>query len=119
MNSVCTQSIIPLLLLNYICCSRVELTAHVETGPGEDVSVRSVAHQVVSRLLPGAAQVAEGDADGAGTEDAVGAAGHPRPVQRPEQRASVEVHPRAQGAGRCERGAHQQHGVLRGDHRSV
>lgn len=67
------------------------LTAHVETGPGEHVPPAAVTHQVVPRALARAAQVAQRNAEHAGTEHAVGVAGKPSAVQRPVERAGVQA----------------------------
>jgi len=91
------------------------LTAHVETRAGQDVSVRGVTHQVVSGLLPGAAEVVQRDAQGAGAHHAVGAAGQTHPVQGPVQGAGVEAQLGAQRARGCQAGADAQDGILRGD----
>lgn len=51
------------------------LTAHIETRPGQNVSLVPVAHQVVSGLLLGAVQVVHGDTQGAAAQHGIGAAG--------------------------------------------
>lgn len=73
-------------------------------------------HEVVSRLLLGAVEVAKGDAQGVRAHHAVGAAGQTHPVQCPVQRAGLEAELRAQRARGCQTGADTQDGILRGDH---
>lgn len=63
------------------------LTAHVETHSSQDLSVAAVTHQVVSRLLPGAVEVVNGDAEAVWTQNPVGAAGQGLSIQGPVQRA--------------------------------
>lgn len=92
------------------------LTAHVETRTGQDVSVSSMTHQVVSRLLLRAVQVVKGDGQGVRAQHAVGAAGQAQPVQGPVQSAGVEAELGAQRAGGCQAGADTQDRILRGDH---
>ena len=75
-----------------------------------------MAHQVVSRLLLGAIQVAQGDAHGVRAQHPVAAAGQAQAVQGPVQRAGVEAELGAQRAGGCQAGADAQDGILRGDH---
>lgn len=95
------------------------LTAHIETGAGQNVAVCAVTHQVVSRLLLGALQAAKGDAQGIRGHQAVGADGHTHPVQRPVQRAGVEARLGSQRARGRQAGADEQDGILRGDHRCI
>lgn len=61
----------------------------------------------------------KGDTQGAGGQDAVGAAGQAQPVQGPIQRAGVEAEFGAERAGGCQAGADMQDGVLRGDHCNI
>lgn len=89
------------------------LTADVEAGPGQNQSSwLSVTHQVVSRLLLGAAQVPQGDAEGAVTQHRRAAAGHTLPVQRPVQRAGGHAHLGAQGAPGRHSGADEENRIL-------
>ena len=91
------------------------LTAHIETGPGQHVPVAAVAHQVVSRLLPGAVELVDGDAHGVQTQEPVAAAGQGLAVQRPVQRAGDQAQLRAERARGCEAGANGQDRILGGD----
>lgn len=91
------------------------LTAHVEARSGQHVAVAAVAHQVVSRLLPGAVEVVKGDAEGVQPQQPVGAAGQRLAVQRPEQRAGEQAQLWAERARGCEAGADAQNWILGGD----
>lgn len=95
---------------------RPPLTAHIETWTGQDVSIVSMTHEVVSRLLLGAVEVVNGDTEDVRAHHAVGAAGQTHPVQCPVQRAGEEAELRAQRARGCKTGAYTQDRVLRGDH---
>lgn len=95
---------------------RPPLTAHIETWTGQDVSIVSMTHEVVSRLLLGAVEVVNGDTEDVRAHHAVGAAGQTHPVQCPVQRAGEEAELRAQRARGCKTGAYTQDRILRGDH---
>lgn len=71
--------------------NKATLTTHVETGPGEHVPPATVTHQVVSRTLTRAAQVAQSDAEDTGAEHAIGVAGKPSTIQRPVERAGMQA----------------------------
>lgn len=95
------------------------LTAYIETRTSQDASILSVTHQVVSRLLLGAAEIMKGDADDVGGHYAVGAVRQTHPVQCPVQRAGGEVKVGAECACGCQTGASAQGGILGGDHCNI
>lgn len=89
------------------------LTAYVETGTSKHMPPAAVAHQVVAWLLTRAAQVAQRDAEDAGTEHAVGVAGNPSAVQRPVERAGVQAVVRSDRTRGGQAGADPKGRILR------
>lgn len=73
----------------------------------------AVTHQVVARALTRATQVTQRDAEDAGAEHAVGAAGKPSAVQRPVERAGVQAVVRADRTCGGQAGADLEGRVLR------
>lgn len=74
-----------------------------------------MAHEVVSGALAGAGEAREGDAENAGAQDAVGAAGKTLPVERPIERARVNAVVWVDRACGCQAGADGKSRVLRED----
>lgn len=88
-----------------------KLTAHIETGARQNVSICSMTQEVVPRLLPRAAQALKSDAHRACAHHTVGAAGQTHAIQCPVERPGMDVYLRTQGASGCQARADAQDGI--------
>lgn len=92
--------------------ANLTLTAHVQTGASQDMSVSAVTHQVVPRLLLGAVETVEGDTEAVGAQQAVGATWESLPVKGPVHSVGMQPPLGAHCARGRQAGAHPQRRVL-------
>lgn len=88
------------------------LTAHVETGASQDMSISAVTHQVVPRLLLGAIEVVQSDTEAVGAQQVVRATRESLPVKGPVHSVGMQPPLGAHCARGRQAGAHPQRRVL-------
>ena len=92
------------------------LTANIEAGARQDVSLVVVADQVVARRLPGGVEPGQRHTEVGRAQHSVQGAGQLLTVERPEQRAGVDAKVGVDPAAGGQVGPHAKDGVLRVDY---